>query len=149
MTEKKIVCVKLDQDVAQKLERIAKSKGIDKSKLLRELIEQYLGYKNSEALSELDKLVSEAKAKMDQAYAKWIKHCEEHVREVASRNPSIKEAEMKESCLKSVRGLMMIDLQEIAREYIIKIKAMNNVDNEVKREYYRKVWGLIDQYLYQ
>jgi predicted DNA-binding protein len=140
--------VKLDSKTAERLEQYARRKGVDKSKILREIIEQYLGLdKNSEALSELDKIVSEAKAKMDMVFNKWVKYCEDHAKEVVARHPQFKEIEIKEGCIKSARGLILTDLQDIAREFVVKIKSMN-IDNEVKREYYKKIWGLIDQYLH-
>jgi hypothetical protein len=144
--EKRVLCVKMDPEDIKKIEQIAKSRGIDKSKLIRELIETHLLTKKRDT-SELDKLVEEAKATMDAVYNKWIEHCSSFAKEVVERHPHLKEVEIKERCLKDKRGLIMMDLQIIAREYITKIKNMNNVDIETKREYYKKIWGLIDQYL--
>ena len=145
--EKRILCVKLDPEDFEAIERIAKSRGIDKSKLIRELIETLLNKGRVEAeTSELDKLVSEAKEKMDLVYKRWVEHCEQHAREVVEKH-RLKHSEVRDQCLKNSRGLILMDLQTIARDYIKKIKSAQNVDQESKREYYKKVWELIDQYL--
>jgi len=147
--EKRILCVKLDPEDFEAIERIAKSRGIDKSKLIRELIETHLLNKRrvEAETSELDKLVSEAKEKMDLVYKRWVEHCEQHASEVVEKHRHLKHIEARDQCLKNSRGLILMDLQTIARDYIKKIKSAQNVDQELKREYYKKVWELIDQYL--
>jgi hypothetical protein len=145
-SEKRVICVKMDAEDVEEIERIAKSRGIDKSKLIRELIKTHLLTKKRDT-SELDKLVEEAKAVMDAVYSKWIKHCESYAREIVERHPQYKEVAVKSECLKEKRGFLINDLQKVAREYTTKIKNMNNVDIETKREYYKKIWGLIETYL--
>jgi predicted DNA-binding protein len=147
--EKRVLCVKMDPEDVEKIEQIAKSRGLDKSKLIRELIETYLLKKREiEAITrELDKLVEEAREKMNVVYGKWVKYCEDFAREIVVRYPQYKEITVKNECLKDKRGLIIMDLQIIAREYTTKIKNIPNVDIELKREYYKKIWGLIDTFL--
>jgi predicted transcriptional regulator len=148
MAKEKIICVRLDPETSEKLEQLARSRGVDKSKLLRALIEELIerslnDAKRDETLAELDKIVFEAKQKMEEVFRKWEKHCEEHAKEVVARNPHLNLREIKEQCMKN--GLILMDLQRVAREYILKIKSL--IIDADKQKYYKKVWGLINQYL--
>jgi len=152
-SDKNVVCVRLDSEYLYKLEKLAESKGLDRSKFLRMLIVQYLDNQpssesgiSSELSSKIEALLNQAKQEMDIVINKWIKYCEDSANGTHERNQNLDLTELKRDCLKRFRPLIVLDLKQIADKTMEEIKRYD-INSNLKLEYTRKLYLIRDQCL--
>ncbi len=149
MGSKDVICVRLDWEYIYKLEQLAKSQGIDRSKLLRQIIIQYLDSQagSSNSIPETVKDVIDQSIKtMETVVNNVIKYCEDHAKEIVERRPSENYQYWKNRCIESRRWWTREKLLEIIRNADRQLQVFIP-DYDQRRSFIKKLYEKVDQYM--
>jgi predicted transcriptional regulator len=141
--------VRLDWEYVYKLERLAQLRGLDRSKLIRMIIVQYLDSQLSEKESMpegvkdvLDKSVKAMETVVDYV----VKYCEDHAKEIVERQPHENYQYWRNRCLEGKRWWAREKMLEIIRKADKQLETfMPSYDQ--RREHIKTLYQKIDQYM--
>ena len=145
-----VVCVRLDWEYVHKLEQLAREKGLDRSKLIRQIIIQYLDSQQSEntapEATNIKEVLDRSIKAMEVLVDNVIKYCEDHAKEIVTRRPSESELFWKNECLSRRRGLVREKLLEIIRNTDKQLE-LYLPSHDQRRPYLKQLYQKVDQYM--
>jgi len=144
-----VVCVRLDWEYVHKLEQLAKSRGLDRSKLIRQIIIQYLDsqqLENTPETTSVKEVLDRSIKAMETLVDNVIKYCEDHAKEIVARRSSKSELFWKNECLSRRRGLVREKLLEIIRNTDKQLE-LYLPSYDQRRPYLKQLYQKVDQYM--
>ena len=147
MSKTKVLGVRLDINDLAKLERIAQSRGLKPSELVRQTIIQFIDQANVETQSEnetVNAILNKTIGSMERIINYVAKYCEEFANAVASNNPGEDYNYWLNTCIRNKRGMTLEKLLELIRnadQELSKIMA----DYTKRSAYIKRLYQAVDQ----
>jgi metal-responsive CopG/Arc/MetJ family transcriptional regulator len=149
-SEKNVICVRLDPEDSYRLEKLAESMGLDRSKLLRQIIVQYLdshktGSSENQAPQVLE-VVDKTTKQLEGMVNQLIKHCSDFANEVVSLHPNESQDYWYKDCIKRRRGFLREKMIEAIRKADLELSKLIP-DHGKRAEYLKKMHQAMEMYL--
>ena len=148
-SEKNVVCVRLDPEDLRKLERLAESMGLDRSKLLRQIIVQYLDNQqvaSSDNEPQVNEIVERTNKTLEGIVNYYIKYCEDYAKELVSLHPNENYEYWYKDCLKRRRGMIREKMIDLIRKADLEMSKIIT-DYGKRSQYLRNMYQSMEIYL--